>query len=910
MDLLMFLVAVAALIVAARSRATLQERIEALERAVTELRVRASRQHAAEAPAVARPEPAPPAVPAARVAPPPAVASPPRAPAPATPRPAPTAPSTASVPVGRPGPTAAEVSPGTLDDWRATAGNDRPAAGPPSARPSWLRELISGGNLIARAGVVVLFFGVAFLLRYVAEHSHLSIEWRLTGVAAAGVVLLALGWRLRSVRRGYALALQSAGVGVMYLTVFASFRLFHVLPSPAAFALLAVVAALSAVLAILEDSLAFAMLGTAGGFLAPVLASTHEGNHVALFSYFAVLDLAVVAIAWFRSWRPLNLLAFAFTFGIGTAWGVLQYRPEQFATTEPFLVLFFLMFVTIAVLFALRRPPELAHYVDGTLIFGAPVVGFALQAGLVRDLHYGRAYSALVLAAFYLLLARGLVARRRDGLRLLIEAFLALGIAFATLAVPFALEGRWTAATWALEGAAVLWVGLRQQRSLPVAAGLGLQLLAAIAYFWEGIDLLPAGSDVLLLNSRYLGAMLIGASALLIAARLRRPQGDPAPWFSAFHLPLLGWGLLWWLAAGFWEMERHLAPALHLASGILYSTATAAAASALGARIDWRALRAAALLIVPGLALFAVAGAHLVHPFADGGWWAWPPAAVFAVFIVLRDDGVVPDGARTAIHSVGYWLLTWVATQELAYQVGAAVQGASIWPLSVRGLVPALALIVAARSSAGERWPFGSVRRAYAGFAGAGLAAYLVGFVLYTAVESSGTAVPLPYVPLVNPMDLTEGFALLAVVAAIRAPARAGFAPEDTLARFAAVVAGFVAFLWLNALALRTLHHYAGVPYTLDGIAASTLAQTTLTIFWSVLALLGMGFASRSGRRFEWLAGATLLLLVTVKLFLVDLSRTGTIPRIVSFLGVGALMLVIGYLSPLPPAREEKIDGA
>jgi uncharacterized membrane protein len=54
-----------------------------------------------------------------------------------------------------------------------------------------------------------------------------------------------------------------------------------------------------------------------------------------------------------------------------------------------------------------------------------------------------------------------------------------------------------------------------------------------------------------------------------------------------------------------------------------------------------------------------------------------------------------------------------------------------------------------------------------------------------------------------------------------------------------------------------------------------------------------------------WLAGGALLAVVVAKLFLVDLSRVGTVGRIVSFVGVGVLMLIIGYFSPLPPARSE-----
>lgn len=48
---------------------------------------------------------------------------------------------------------------------------------------------------------------------------------------------------------------------------------------------------------------------------------------------------------------------------------------------------------------------------------------------------------------------------------------------------------------------------------------------------------------------------------------------------------------------------------------------------------------------------------------------------------------------------------------------------------------------------------------------------------------------------------------------------------------------------------------------------------------------------------------------VVVKLFVVELGDTGTLTRVVSFLGVGALLLVVGYFAPVPPRRRE-VSGA
>ena len=157
------------------------------------------------------------------------------------------------------------------------------------------------------------------------------------------------------------------------------------------------------------------------------------------------------------------------------------YRPALFASTEPFLILFFLMYVGIALLYAVKRELALRHYVDGTLVFGTPIVATALQASLVKDMPFA-AWSAVALSAFYVVVTAWL-ARRRDRLALLFESTLALAVIFATLAVPLAFSGPTTSAAWAIEGAAVVWLGVREKRMLRFGFGLLMQVAAAGAFF-------------------------------------------------------------------------------------------------------------------------------------------------------------------------------------------------------------------------------------------------------------------------------------------------------------------------------------------------------------------------------------------------------------------------------------------
>jgi len=167
---------------------------------------------------------------------------------------------------------------------------------------------------------------------------------------------------------------------------------------------------------------------------------------------------------------------------------------------------------------------------------------------------------------------------------------------------------------------------------------------------------------------------------------------------------------------------------------------------------------------------------------------------------------------------------------------------------------------------------------------------------------SNGDPAPLPYLPMLNPLDLAQVGALLAVALWFVEIRRLGLQPiaAVSLARAGALLTALV-FVWANAVLLRTLHHWGGVPFALEAMLRSDVVQTAFSILWTLVALASMGVATRKSLRAAWIAGAVLMAVVVVKLFMVDLSNVGTIQRIVSFVGVGVLMLVLGYFSPVPP---------
>lgn len=763
-----------------------------------------------------------------------------------------------------------------------------------------VRGYFTGGNLVVRVGIIVLFFGVGFLLKYAAEHANLSIQVRLTGVALGAIALFVVGWRLRHRRRGFSLALQGGAIGVLYLTLFAALHLYQLLPAGLTFALMAGLGVGSCLLAIRQDSLAFSLLGAIGGFLAPLLASAGTGSHVVLFSYYALLDAFIVGQAWFKTWRPLNLVAFVFTFGVGTYWGVTTYQPEQFATTEPFLLFFFLAFVAIAVLFALRRAPQLTHYVDGTLVFGTPLVSMALQMGLVRDMAHGRAISALAAGIFYLALAAWLL-RTRETLRLLSESFLAIGVAFLTLAVPLWFDDVWTAATWAMEGAAVFWVGLRQQRRLATTFGVLLQLAAAVAFLGQvngALARLP------IVNTQFMGAIFISAAGLFSARGAARPEALLKPFGQVPANLLLAWGLGWWLYASQHEIHAFVHHTWHPGALLGLWALTALACAMLVRPLAWPSLRIPALLILPVMLVVAFWWSDLqLHPSSSGGWLAWP-AALAAIWLALWwHERSLPDRYGAVLHGVAAWLLGLLCSWELAWQVAQFTAPGSAWAGAAWGLPPTLLLAAMNSGRIGKSWPV-RAHPEFRGWVSWGLATLLAVWALWLNGASSGAAAPLPYMPFLNPLDIAVGLALWSIVRWLRQAWRAGTSvlPLDLQRRLIGATVA-VTFLWLNAVLFRSMHHWRDVPYTFQALMSDTGVQAALSIFWTLLALGAMLRANRSGQRLVWFVAAALMAVVVAKLFLVDLARVATVERIVSFLVVGGLMLVIGYFSPLPPKK-------
>lgn len=872
------------LVVALVQIAGLKSRVSELERVLTGLRSQAETREptlaermAGEAPPRPAPATAPPAAVAAQDGP--ASASPPPPPLPSAP------------------PVAARAAPPPLPP--RPAAPRAPAAPPPpdvfTLGLRWLRRWFSEGNVPVKVGVLVLFAGVAALLKYASDQGwmRLPMELRLSGVALAAMAGLVFGWRQRERKRAFALSLQGGAIGVLLLVVFAAFKLYGMIPAAAAFGLSVALVAGAGVLAVRQNALALAVFAILAGFLAPIWLSTGSGNHVALFGYYAVLNAGIFAIAWWRPWRALNLLGFAFTWGIGTLWGVLRYRAEHFASTEPFLLLFFAFYLLIPVLYARRRAAGRRDLIDGCLVFGTPLIAFSLQAGLLEGERMPLAFCALGLGALYALLAAAL---RRDARFVgLATPYALLAVGFATLAIPLALAAEATACVFALEGAALVWLGLRQHRLLPQLTGAGLQLAAAFAFAIGASDAVWDAQRPLL-NASFAGALLIAVAGFASAWSHRR---SAAPRLA---LPYYVWGLAWWLGAVGSEIAEFVMARERVDAVLMLIAATGLAAAEVFRRHDWRALSATATLALLAAVplVFAQVEAH-GQPFAALGGLAWAAYALCGArsLAALRERA----GAELGFAHAG-WLWAWTLAIGIGLHRWLRPDGRTVPVDEVYGsgwgaaavLLPVLAsaaLLLWRPRAIG--WPVAAQLPRWRAPA---LASFLLAAWLAIALYAFDPArsSPLPWLPLLNPLGLLQWAALAIAGVWLASPL-----VEAGLGRRRVPLLAAAGFGLITLEVLRAAHAWGAVSWG-PSMFDTSLVQTSLTVVWSVLGVAGWIAGSRRGQRGLWLAGAVLMAVVLAKLVLVDRGHLGNLLGIASFIAYGLLCTVVGYFAPAPPS--------
>lgn len=854
-----------------------------------------------------------------------------------------------------------------------------------------------GENLVVRVGALVLLVGVVLLLKLASQYIEVSMPVRMALVALGGLVITVVGYRTTAKKRSYGLTLQGVGFAVIYLTVFASFKLYGLLPSTLTFGVLALLAGLTVMFSVWQNALPLAVLAFGGAFFAPILVSRPDGSVVMLFSYYLLLNIAVAVIAHYRTWKLLNALSLAVTFGLAYVWGFRAFSGNSagagWLSLRWQLLGLLVGHMALYLFIAVRYSQQVVSYnqmllqmntrvarrpiisIDSGLLFGTALLGFGLMASLLNDLPYHLAFASSALSAIYLSLGLWLLKHHRrsiasdrqannqfdNSFELLIEASLALGCGFLALVIPLALSAKWISIGWAVQGAALVWLGARTQRRWTVYFGLALQGFSIVLLVgfdtlmrhWYGLldqlsiphqmSIVAASSTLpltVLTACVLLSAFILRHGRVNIAAATPQAKAQPQPQTQPAAVKTTP-KRVQKIADN--ASHSFVATALVVVGFVLYLSAI------LSADPFWNnGGKTTTIKLAVGMAVFLIVGqlmhqrfvwrsmrkvSRLILPFAMMSW-------VLVCLTHVKVETVVDlnDYHIKAFSGLGRYLLAMLGGLAIAKLLGGWLL--SRWhrdrlDTSVDALVWFLVLIAMLtwmlQQVPFNYWQHAQELRAIITILPTVLAVLgLMSLLLLPKLEALGDSllgwlevdtllkhsayilVPMTfiwslsanfsldgqllgvYLPLLNPLDLT-------LISILLYQSYVALKVDSNYRTIVLVVCGLGAFVTVSSMLVRGFASVWGTPTWEQGAWSVSMVQTGLTILWTVIAMVLMFLANKKAIRLVWFAGIALLTMVVAKLVLIDMSNTSAVLRVVSFIGAGLLMLVIGYLAPLPP---------
>ena len=353
---------------------------------------------------------------------------------------------------------------------------------PEARQPEEDLESRIGSHWLNRIGIAALLIGISYFLKFAFDNNWIGPAGRVTIGLLAGIAIVVWSERFRA--RGYrafSYSLKAVGIGALYLSLWAAFQIYSLIPSGVAFVMMLAVTASTAAMALTQNAQLLVVFALIGGFSTPLLLSTGQNREVALFSYVAILDIATLVLVTFKPWRRLLVMSFAGTLLLYVGWYAEFYSRSQLGITLAFATLFFAVFA-IAPLVTLQPEGEIAFFASIPVILAFVNAGvYFLQAYVMIqevDKTY-MAWFALALAAVYIFLSRQVHARNLSAgvSEILYFLHLAVAIGFITVAIPIRLDAHWITMGWFVEAGVLLWVGNRVRSDFLNAFALGALVL-------------------------------------------------------------------------------------------------------------------------------------------------------------------------------------------------------------------------------------------------------------------------------------------------------------------------------------------------------------------------------------------------------------------------------------------------
>lgn len=741
-----------------------------------------------------------------------------------------------------------------------------------------LKQWIFQGNPVLKVAILVLVIGIILLLRFATEHWQLSLAMKLAIVAGVSGAVTALGYWMQSKNRSFALALEGLGLAALFLTLF--FAYYNaVIPTLAIAGLcFALIMGVTLILSLKQQSIELALMAMIIAYIAPFTLPVRNATAIELITYYVVINLAVAILSTLRPWKMLNQIAFLMTVIVGGGYAFYRGEESERNALTLLVAVHTAIFVWLSFRFSqLLAKEDLAQFkqkpaLDIALIFGAPLVGYIFIYLMHFEETRWQAGASLAFAAVYAGFYQ--LSKRHQAVQLISQSYFSLMLIFLALIPPILLYKQWSVIGWAVEGLIIFIYALYRQSEISRYLAMGLMIVAGLSSLYYLVELNDFPREM------YWGLCLSYFAVVMVANSRESFRNQLSSSTIAFHcLQML--------------------------------SATTMLIVLLLDEIDGPQQQVMSLLIVSGFYLLInelMLRCKATWTWLFPKWLGLIPVFVFALIIVIdqSQQGMIIwptmfdrlSFALSGLMLTALWLrpMLGVRTEKEWVSFG-TLTSLAMTSLTLLPSMPYISIVILPLLFCA--WCYWQLDNPdWKMFWQARSSLVLMATWIVCSQLFTQQAFQAYILPIINPFDLVSIAMLACFIWMLSLQVKSGLDKGIVAVLMVLMV---LSLLWLSSyIVLRALHIYLGTPFNELALWGNATVQLSLTLLWVSLAFMTMSLASRKQLRSVWILGGSILVIVTLKLVLFDLSHIGTLTRVISFLGSGFVMLLIAYIAPIP----------
>ncbi|MDO6813911.1 DUF2339 domain-containing protein [Tenacibaculum soleae] len=388
-------------------------------------------------------------------------------------------------------------------------------------------EKFVGENLINKLGILILVLGISFFVKYAIDKDWINEPARVGIGILCGSLVMVIAHKLKKNYASFSSVLVAGAISIFYFTIYIAFHEYQLFSQTVAFVIMSLITAFSTLVSVSYNRQELAVLSLIGGFAAPFMLSTGEGNYIVLFTYIAILNIGILGISYFKKWKVSTILAFIFTTLLFTSWCAIKISEPTFSHTGAlvFATLFYFIFSIIIVLNNLKNKGVFS-VIEYLILIANTFIFFGIGIIILEDLNSNLTGLFTLLLAIYNL-GYATILYKKFGLdKNAIYLLIGLALTFVTLTIPIQFEGNYITLFWAAEVVLLFWLSQKSKINSFKVGAIIVQVLTLISLL---IDWFRYGSSEelsIIFNPLFIASVVVSISLYLTYWLLKKENNS------------------------------------------------------------------------------------------------------------------------------------------------------------------------------------------------------------------------------------------------------------------------------------------------------------------------------------------------------------------------------------------------